>query len=173
MADPFIGEIRMFAGDFAPRNWSFCDGALLPISSNTALFSLLGTTYGGDGRTTFALPDLRGRLPLHPGSGPGLSTRHLGQRGGTEDETLTANQIPSHTHSMQASSNLGNAPSPSTRVTAMSSSFDAFIDETPGGAALATEAVATAGGSQPHTNLQPYLCINFIIALQGIFPSRS
>jgi len=173
MADPFVGEIRMFAGDFAPSGWSLCDGALVPISSNTALFSLLGTTYGGDGRTTFALPDLRGRIPIHPGHGPGLASRRLGQKGGSENEILTDSHIPSHNHLMQASANLGNAPSPSTRVTATGASFDGlYVDDGPN-VPLATDAVATAGDSQPHTNMQPYLCIHFIIALTGVFPSRS
>ena len=174
MSEPFVGEIRMFAGNFAPRGWALCEGQLLAVSSNDALFSLLGTIYGGDGRTTFGLPDLRGRVPLHTGggTGPGLSTRRLGEKGGTENETLTAGELPSHTHAMRASTSLGNVPGPAGRVPSTSTSFEAYIDEPPS-VALATDAITDVGGSRSHTNLQPSLCIYFIIALVGIYPSRN
>lgn len=172
MSEPFVGEIRMFAGNFAPRGWAYCDGQLLAVSSNDALFSLLGTIYGGDGRTTFGLPDLRGRVPIHAGSGPGLSPRTLGAKSGSENETLTINQLTSHTHPMQASSNLGSTPGPAAKVPATATAIDAYIDEAQG-QTLAANAVTAVGGSGSHTNLQPFLCLNFIIALFGTYPSRS
>jgi len=172
MSEPYTGEIRMFAGNFAPRGWAFCDGQLLAVSENDALFSLLGTIYGGDGRTTFGLPDLRGRIPVHAGSGPGLSQRRLGAKSGTEKETLTTNQLTSHTHPMQASAGFGRAPGPEARVPAGTTSFDAYINEAPS-QSLATNAVTTVGGSRSHENLQPFLCLHFIIALTGIYPSRN
>ncbi len=174
MSEPFVGEIRMFAGNFAPRGWALCEGQLLTVSSNDALFSLLGTIYGGDGRTTFGLPDLRGRVPLHAGStnGPGLSLRRLGEKNGTEDETLAVQELPSHTHPMRASTSLGNAPGPANRVPATATSFDAYINEVPT-QALATDAITAVGGSRSHTNLQPSVCVYFIIALVGIYPSRN
>jgi len=186
-AEPFIGEIAMFAGNFAPRNWAFCDGQLLSIASNTALFSILGTTYGGDGRTTFGLPDLRGRVPVSPGQGPGLSNYTLGQKTGVEDVTLSAAQMPNHTHgastivTANASPAEGDAASPGGKVWAKSgqgdpdyAGYDAAI-----AAAMAAEAVsasttiAAAGGGTSHTNVQPVLGIYYIIALFGIFPSRN
>jgi len=158
----------MFGFNFAPRGWARCDGQLLPIAQNTALFSLLGTTYGGDGRTTFALPDLRGRVPIHPGNGPGLSPYQQGQRGGTENVTLIAQQIPAHSHSQPCSSDDPNAGSPVDNVPAAVANP---IYATAANAAMA--ATGPVGGSQPHTNIQPYLAVYFCIALQGIFPSRN
>jgi len=171
MSEPFVGEIRMFAGNFAPRGWAFCDGQLLAVSQNDALFSLLGTIYGGDGRTTFGLPDLRGRLPIHAGHGPGLSERRLGAKGGAEKVTLTVNQLPSHGHPLKGSSNLAGTPNPGTNVAGTSSTVDAYIAENPI-QPMNSEAVTNVGGSRSHTNLMPFLCIHFIIALFGIYPSR-
>lgn len=158
----------MFGFNFAPRSWAFCDGQLLPISQNTALFSLLGTTYGGDGRTTFALPDLRGRVPLHEGTGPGLSSYLLGQKGGLENVTLTTAQIPAHTHSPQCSSDDPNSGSPANGFPA---AVGTPIYSTTQNASMG--ATGSAGGSQSHENRPPYLALNFCIALQGIFPSRN
>ncbi len=172
MSEPFVGEIRMFAGNFAPRGWAFCDGQLLAVSQNDALFSLLGTIYGGDGRTTFGLPDLRGRIPIHAGSGPGLSPRRLGAKGGTETETLTENQLPSHSHTLQGSGLNGNDPSPQNHVLATSTIIQPFAPVEPLDAKFASNSVSNVGGSQSHSNLQPFLCIHFIIALFGIYPSR-
>lgn len=173
--EPFIGEVRMFAGNFAPRGWALCDGQLLPISSNTALFSILGTTYGGDGRTSFGLPDLRGRFPMHPGNGPGLTTRQLGQKSGQETVTLTANQIPSHTHTavMQADSGVGDSDDPTGKVPARNaSSTPVYSDSSTVALDSSAVVVGSGGGGQPHNNMPPFLCVNYIIALQGIFPSR-
>ena len=170
MSEPFVGEIRMFAGNFAPRGWAFCDGQLLAVSQNDALFSLLGTIYGGDGRTTFGLPDIRGRVPIHAGSGPGLSPRRLGAKGGAENVTLTVNQLPSHSHRLQASTNLPTDRNPSGKVTGQTLS-DTYINDSPFGN-FATSSITNVGGSRSHTNLQPFLCINYIIALFGIYPSR-
>ena len=168
MSEPFAGEIRMFAGNFAPRGWAYCDGQLLAVSQNDALFSLLGTIYGGDGRTTFGLPDLRGRLPIHAGSGPGLSARKLGGKGGAETETVTVNQMPSHEHPMQASSDSANTPNPQGNVLSLKG------DRNPTNlAAMRSDTVVNAGGGQGHNNMQPYLAINFAIALQGLYPSRN
>ena len=166
MSEPFVGEIKMFAGNFAPRNWAFCDGQMLPISQNDALFSLLGTIYGGDGRTTFGLPDLRGRVPVHKGNG-----LNLGQKSGSESVTLTANQIPAHNHHLQASADHADQASPANTVTARSARVDAYA-EGPATVNLNSAAVSSFGGGQGHNNLQPYLCVNFIIALYGIYPSR-
>ncbi len=168
--DPFIAEIVMFGGNFAPRGWAFCDGQLLPIAQNTALFSLIGTFYGGDGRTTFALPDLRGRVPVHPGHGPGLTSRTLGERGGTETETLTANQIPPHSHLLRANSGRADSTDPSNATIAKANEDTYNENNTDVNMKGDT---ANAGGGQAHNNMQPYLCVNFIIALQGVFPSRS
>ena len=172
MSEPFVGEIRMFAGNFAPRGWAFCDGQLLAVSQNDALFSLLGTIYGGDGRTTFGLPDLRGRVPVHAGQGPGLSNYRLGASGGAESVTLTTNQLPSHSHPLQATDNLGTTPNPSGNVLAKSTTIDAYFPDTPS-TALNNNSITNVGGSQSHTNLMPFLCVHFIIALFGIYPSRS
>lgn len=175
MSEPFVGEIRMFAGNFAPRGWAFCDGQLLAVSQNDALFSLLGTIYGGDGRTTFGLPDLRGRIPLHAGSGPGLSPRRLGAKSGSETETLTVNQLPSHTHDMPVSNAaVATQKNPSGRTLATLPPGGALYEgpsETMD-ATLNSAAIGNTGGSRSHTNLMPFICINYIIALFGIYPSR-
>ena len=170
--DPFVGEIRMFAGNFAPNGWALCDGQLLAISQNDALFSLLGTIYGGDGQTTFGLPDLRGRVPIHMGSGPGLSSKPIGFLGGSENVTLIASQMPAHSHAFQASAGPGSQSNPAGAVPGASPSVDLYIEEAPS-VALNAGSVTSTGGSQPHPNLQPFQCINFIIALFGIYPSRS
>ena len=172
MSEPFIGQIVMFGGNFAPRGWALCDGQLLAVSQNDALFSLLGTIYGGDGRTTFGLPDLRGRLPMHWGSGPGLTPRSIGQKGGAETVTLTSNQMPSHTHALQASASNGNTDEPVGNVLADGRRDDIYAGGNASVAMNASSVVAT-GGSQSHNNLQPFQCVNFIIALYGIYPSRS
>jgi microcystin-dependent protein len=166
MAQPYVGEIRMFAGNFAPAGWMFCEGQLLPISENEVLFQLIGTTYGGDGQSTFALPDLRGRLPLHQGDGFVLA-----QQGGAEEITLTVNQIPAHTHAFMAVGGAkGDQISPAGTLPAQSFNVTPYINDVPTGN-FNPAAVGSTGGSQPHTNFQPYLCINFIISLFGIFPS--
>lgn len=165
MAQPYVGEIRMFAGNFAPAGWMFCEGQLLPISENETLFQLIGTTYGGDGESTFALPDLRGRLPMHQGSG-----FILAETGGAEEITLTVPQIPAHSHPCLASLNIANQSSPNNNVLAQSSAADLYIEDNPD-VNLAAQSISATGGSQPHTNFQPYLCVNFIISLFGIFPS--
>ncbi len=174
MSEPFVGEIRMFAGNFAPRSWAFCDGQLLAISQNNALFSLLGTMYGGDGRTTFGLPDMRGRLPIHTGggAGPGLSNRALGSKGGNETATINTNQLPTHTHSYEATTTAGSQSNPSGQVVANNAGVKLFIEDPPG-VSMANTALTSVGGSQNHTNLMPSLCVTFIIALFGIFPSRN
>lgn len=169
--DDFLGIIKIFAGNFAPRGWAFCDGQLLSISQNSALFSLLGTTYGGDGMTTFALPDLRGRAPVHAGNGPGLTDRRIGQRFGSETVTLTEANLPGHSHttSVNAASE-GDTDNPTGSVVAGNgvNSFGTASDTT-----LSSETTGNTGGGQAINNLQPVLVINYIIALQGIFPSRS
>ena len=171
MSEPFVGEIRMFAGNFAPRGWAFCDGQLLAVSQNDALFSLLGTIYGGDGRTTFGLPDMRGRLPIHAGTGPGLSPRRLGAKGGAESVTLTVNQMPSHTHTPQAANEIADDFAPAGK-TVGNTTFDLYIEGTTPNVSMSSSAVTDTGGSRSHTNEMPYLCIHFIIALVGIYPSR-
>ena len=197
MADPFLAEIILFGGNFAPRGWALCDGQLLSISQNTALFSILGTTYGGDGRTTFGLPDLRGRVAMHPGSGPGLTTRRLGEKSGVESVILNTTQIPAHNHTATATaSGTGTGTSYGTDTQADSGFVggrtwshvgpNLFKDATPNVAMKAGNVtldnltvtvdnvtVNNTGGSQNHTNIQPYLCVSFIIALQGTFPSRN
>ena len=165
MAQPYVGEIRMFAGNFAPAGWMFCEGQLLPISENDTLFQLIGTTYGGDGQSTFALPDLRGRIPIHQGNG-----FILAETGGTEEITLTVNQIPAHSHPLVASMAVANDQSPSLNILAQTGTFDGYQSSAPG-AAMAPQAIGSEGGSQPHTNFQPYLCVDFIISLFGIFPT--
>jgi microcystin-dependent protein len=171
MSEPFVGEIRMFAGNFAPRNWAFCDGQLLAISQNQSLFSLLGTIYGGDGRTTFGLPDLRGRIPVHAGTGPGLSNRRIGSRSGSESVTLGSTQLPSHTHPLQGSSGSATTPDPSGSVFARTPG-DAYGSEF-SASHMNSAALSNSGGGQAHTNLMPALAVNFIVALFGIFPSRN
>ncbi|MGR8935952.1 MAG: phage tail protein [Gammaproteobacteria bacterium] len=171
MSEPFIAEIRIFAGDFAPRGWAFCNGQLLPISQNTALFSLIGTTYGGDGRSTTALPDMEGRAPMHPGRGPGLTERRLGERGGVESVTLTEAQMPHHSHTLRATDEDGNRQSAAGNAVARGTPMYLPPPQTLGAMAAAT--LPDTGGSLPHNNMQPYLTMNFIIALQGLYPSRS
>jgi microcystin-dependent protein len=168
MSQPFLGEIRMFAGTFAPANWAFCAGQLMDISQNAALFSLLGTTYGGDGVNTFSLPDLRSRMPVHAGT---LGSTYIqGQVGGVETVTLAANQLPSHNHSAACSSTDGNSDNPSGKVPAGSATN---LYTAPGANATMTSAIGLTGGNQPHENMPPFLAVNFIIALFGIFPSRN
>jgi len=174
MSEPFVAEIRIFAGNFAPRGWAFCNGQLLPVAQNTALFSLIGTTYGGDGRTTTALPDLQGRAPMQPGRGPGLTDRRLGQRGGVEMVTLTEAQMPNHTHTLRALSDPGDLFAPANRSLARSRNGAAYqSDSTNNMGDMASQMLPNAGGSQAHNNMQPYLTMNFIIALVGLYPSRS
>ena len=173
--EPFIGEIIMFGGNFAPRNWALCDGQLLQISQNSALFSILGTTYGGDGRQTFALPDMRGRVSIHPGTGPGLSTYRLGQKGGLENVVLNTLQIPSHSHTFlpRCSTDDGTADSPVNNVPATHEAMAESPYAPSDNANMRGGNTGNTGGSQGHTNIQPYLCVNYIIALQGLFPSRN
>ena len=174
MSEPFIGEIRMVGFNFAPQGWALCEGQLLAIAQNTALFSLLGTQYGGDGRTTFGLPDLRGRIAMHQGSVPGLSSRRIGDKFGQESVVLTANQMPAHAHAAQASSGSGNANSPIGRVWSKDAGVQSatYSGNAPDGV-MAANAIANAGGGQPHDNMPPVLVVNFVIALVGLFPSRS
>jgi microcystin-dependent protein len=171
--DPFIAEIRIFPFTFAPRGWAFCNGQLLSISQNTALFSLLGTTYGGDGRTTFALPDLRGSAPMHQGQGPGLPNHDLGERGGSTTVTLSQNQMPMHAHAWMGSNQTAEDRTPANEFVARATGGTLYTTKSDGVTPLASGAVTSIGGSQPHNNLQPYLTFNFCIALQGIFPPRS
>lgn len=167
MSQPFIGEIRMFGGNFPPLGWAFCDGSLLAISENDALFNLIGTTYGGDGQSTFALPDMRGRIPIHQGAG-----FVLGQLGGTETETISLAQYPSHTHNLLASGNPGTSTAGPTGVTGTTAVN--IYGSGPASEAMAANAISIApGGSQPHDNMAPFLCVNFIISLFGIFPSQN
>jgi microcystin-dependent protein len=165
MAQPYVGEIRMFAGNFAPAGWQFCEGQLLPISENETLFQLIGTTYGGDGQSTFALPDLRGRIPLHQGNG-----FILAETGGAEEITLTVNQGPAHGHPLLATSNSAETPNPGAVLPATGVISELYWGDPPAELASAS-AIGPVGGSQPHNNFQPYLCVNFIISLFGIFPS--
>ena len=167
MAQPYVGEIRMFAGNFAPAGWMFCEGQLLPISENETLFQLLGTTYGGDGQSTFALPDLRGRIPLHQGNG-----FILAETGGAEEITLTVSQIAAHSHPMLASSATASQTTPANTILATPSVPDMYRASAPN-TAFAPQSIGSTGGSQPHTNFQPYLCVDFIISLFGIFPSAT
>jgi len=172
--EPFVGEIMMFAGNFPPKGWAFCDGQLLSIAQNTALFSLIGTYYGGNGVVTFALPDLRSRVPMHAGGsgGPGLTQRFLGEQGGTESVTLLAAQMPMHTHSLQVDTANGTTSSPNAALLARDpAGTPAYGVNTTG--ALAATAIASAGGNQPHENMQPFLAINYCIALEGIYPPRN
>lgn len=173
MSEPFIAEIRIFAGNFAPRGWAFCNGQLLPVSQNTALFSLIGTTYGGDGRSTTALPNMQGRVPMHPGRGPGLTSRRLGQRGGTEMVTITEAQMPSHTHTQHGGERRARNEFPSTTATVAEAGETTYAPGSSTTVNMADQAVANTGGSQPHNNLQPFLTMTFIIALVGLYPSRS
>jgi microcystin-dependent protein len=165
MAQPYVGEIRMFAGNFAPVGWMFCEGQLLPISENETLFQLIGTMYGGDGESTFALPDLRGRIPVHVGAGLVQA-----ETGGVEEVTLTTSQIPAHSHPFLASTGIADKSSPQSNVVAQSTAAQLYLEDNPN-VNLAPQSITPVGGSQPHTNFQPYLCVNFIISLFGIFPS--
>ena len=167
MGQPYVGEIRMFAGNFAPAGWMFCEGQLLPISENETLFNLIGTTYGGDGQSTFALPDLRGRVPLHFGNGFTLA-----EAGGVETVTLTVSQIPAHNHALLATTTSATQQNVSGNVLAEASLFNPYINASPL-APMAPQAAGSSGGGQPHNNFQPYLCVDFIISLFGIFPSQT
>ena len=172
MADPFVAEIRVFPFNFAPRGWAWCDGQLLPLSQNTALFSLLGTTYGGNGKSNFALPDLQGRAPMHPGQGSGLSLRDLGETGGSETVTLLQSEIPAHSHTVRSVAEAGEENDPSGAALGVPIGNAMYSDATTT-VAMAPEALAVTGGSTPHNNMQPYLTFYFNIALQGVFPPRS
>ena len=170
--DPFVAEIRIFPFNFAPKGWAWCDGQLLPLSQNTALFSLLGTTYGGNGKSNFALPDLQGRAPMHPGQGPGLSLHDLGETGGSETVTLLESEIPSHSHSLVVSAADGISQTPQNELLATGINVSQY--HTPGAlTSLSPQALAPAGGDAPHNNMQPYLTFYFAIALQGVFPPRT
>jgi microcystin-dependent protein len=170
MADPFVAEIRIFPFNFAPKGWAWCDGQIMPISQNTALFSLLGTTYGGDGKSTFALPDLQGSAPMHPGQGPGLSLHDLGEIGGSETVTLLQSEIPAHAHTLRASPDDADVRIPNANRTLAKSVM--YVTGVAPNTAMAFEGLAPAGGDQPHNNMQPYLTFYFNIALQGVFPPR-
>ena len=171
MSEPFLGQISIFGFNFAPRGWAMCNGQILPIAQNTALFSLLGTTYGGNGQTTFALPDLRSRVPVHEGQGPGLSSYDLGQAGGTETVTLTVNELAAHSHPYTvdgASTPTSKSPSGN-----YSAAFGTTAYGSTGDLEMGPDQTGNTGNSQPHNNIQPYLTLNFCIALEGIFPSRN
>jgi microcystin-dependent protein len=170
MADPFVAEIRIFPFNFAPKGWAFCDGQILPISQNTALFSLLGTTYGGDGKSTFALPDMQGNAPMHPGQGPGLSLHDLGEMSGTQFVTLLESEIPAHTHTISGDEDDAVFKTPTNML--LGAGNQMYISGASPNATLGFQALAPAGGSLPHNNMQPFLTLNFCIALQGIFPPR-
>lgn len=173
MADPFVAEIRIFPFNFAPKGWAWCDGQILPISQNTALFSLLGTTYGGDGKSSFALPDLQGRAPMHPGQGQGLSSHDLGETGGSESVSLLESEIPSHSHTLRASLDPADIFAPGAgHVLASSIGAAAYNTSTIGLVDMSPQALAPAGGGFPHNNMMPYLTFYFCIALQGVFPPR-
>ena len=169
---PFIGEIKLFAGNFQIQGHAYCQGQLMSIAQNEALFALIGTTYGGDGQTTFGLPDLRSRIPIHEGTGQGLSLRTIGEMGGAENVTLIPGQLPAHTHAMSCNSGTGNSANPANNFWAAQ---PALLQYDPAGTAspLKANAISISGGSQPHENLQPYLTINYLIALEGIFPGRN
>lgn len=171
--EPFIGEIKLVPYNFAPRGWAFCQGQLLAISQNDALFSLIGTTYGGDGQQTFALPDLRGRVAVGIGAGPGLPALVIGDRGGTESETLTVNAIPAHGHGTAVSADLGTAGDPNGAVPARSPMALGYVYGTGSGSSMGGNPIGNTGGNQPHENRQPYLTLNYVIALEGIYPTRN
>jgi microcystin-dependent protein len=173
MADPFVAEIRIFGFNFAPTGWAQCNGQLMPISQNTALFSLVGTFYGGDGRSTFGLPNMQGSIALHQGNGAGLTPRVIGEAGGTENVTLLSNEIPAHTHAVNCVSVAGNKQQPSGNLWAKELTGKKDYNAAPDGTPMNAAALAPAGGGSPHDNLQPYLVLNYCIALQGIFPPRS
>jgi microcystin-dependent protein len=171
MTTPYIGEIMLFGGNFPPQGWAYCDGQLLQITQASALFALLGTTYGGDGRSTFGLPDLRGRIPVHMGTGPGLTPRAIGEQGGTEQVSLTSNQLPAHSHGLQVSSNEATTNAPAGAV--LADTNVALYAAEAVGAVLSGAAVSAAGGGQSHDNMMPYQAVHFCISLAGIFPSRN
>jgi microcystin-dependent protein len=173
MANPFIAEIRIFPFNFAPQGWAFCNGQLMPISQNTALFSLLGTTYGGDGKSNFALPNMQGSAPMHPGQGPGLSLHELGETGGSDTVTLLQSEMPAHSHGLTASNRQGTDQSPINEMFAGGIGGINLYADAGSPTQLNANAVAPQGGIQPHNNLMPYLTLNFCIALQGVFPARS
>jgi microcystin-dependent protein len=173
MAQPYVGEIRMFAGNFAPNGWMFCEGQTLPISENEVLFQLIGTTYGGDGEETFNLPNLASRVPIHMGTGPDGTTYQMGEMAGTEQETLSTQQIPNHTHPLTASTSAGADASPVGNVLATTGGGISLYYEGGVDGNMSAQAITPAGGSQPHENTQPFLVINFIISLFGIFPSQT
>ncbi len=170
--DPFVAEIRIFPFNFAPKGWAFCDGQLLPLSQNTALFSLLGTTYGGDGKSNFPLPNMQGNAPMHPGQGPGLSLHDLGETGGSDTVSLLESEIPSHSHALSVSFQNGNTRLPTGREPAAGVGVG-FYGPAPLNATLSGNALTPAGGDQPHNNLMPYLTLNFCLALQGVYPPRT
>lgn len=174
MGEPFIGEIRMFGGNFAPAGWAFCNGALMAISENNALFTLIGTTYGGDGQQTFALPDLQGRIPVHAGTGSDGITYTLGEKGGVESVTLTTNQLPIHTHVPVATSNAGTLSNPANATWSGAGTGEQIYSTPPNPPAstMNAQGILPAGGSQPHENMAPYLCISFILSLFGVFPNQ-
>jgi microcystin-dependent protein len=173
MGEPYVGEIRMFGGNFAPAGWAFCDGALMPISENDTLFNLIGTTYGGDGQETFGLPNLQSRIPVHAGQGPGISQNYqLGEMGGNESVTLTGQQIPVHNHAFVVSTAVANSTAPNNQILAQSAQRAIYFEATTT-TNLASNALAPVGGSQPHENLTPYLAISFIISLFGVYPSQT
>jgi len=172
MSEPFIAEIKIFGGNFAPRGWAFCNGQLLPIAQNTALFSLIGTTYGGDGRTTTALPNIQGRAVMHPGRGPGLTSRRLGERGGVSNVTLTQQQMPSHNHTMKASSMAAETGQPDNAQFADAAPLKNYASLSDN-EMLAAETISANGSNRSHNNDQPFCGLNFIIALVGLYPSRS
>ena len=174
MAEPFLSEIRIMSFGFPPKGWALCDGQLLPINQNQALFSLLGTTYGGDGKSNFALPDMQGNAPMHPGQGPGLSLHDLGETGGSETVTLLESEIPAHSHSMGAQNvPLGSLMSASGNTFTHPASGNLFNTANPVLVSMSDSTLAPAGGDQPHNNMQPYLTLNFCIALQGVYPPRT
>lgn len=170
MADPFVAEIRIFGFNFAPKGWAFCNGQLMPISQNTALFSLLGTTYGGDGKSTFALPDMQGNSPMFWGDGPGLSSRYIGEIGGSDQVTLLQSEMPAHSHALNAVNDGGLQSSPDSAVSARAPLYNST--PTVNGVIMNFQATSVVGSSFPHDNMQPYLTMNFCIALQGVFPPR-
>lgn len=175
MANPFVAEIRIFPFNFAPKGWAWCDGQIMPISQNTALFSLLGTTYGGDGKSTFALPNMQGNAPMHPGQGPGLSLHDLGETGGSDYITLLESETPAHSHSLMSFSAVGNRSTPINNSISRVSGSTPYVagSPTPALTNMSSQAITPAGGSQPHNNLMPYLTFYFNIALQGVFPPRT
>jgi microcystin-dependent protein len=172
MADPFVAEIRIFPFNFAPKGWAFCDGQILPLSQNTALFSLLGTTYGGDGKSNFGLPNMQGNAPMHPGQGPGLSLHDLGETSGSETVTLLESEIPSHSHGLVASLSDGTDTKPANEQFAQGVGVQIWGTNAPN-TQFSPNALTPAGGDQPHNNMQPYLTLNFCIALQGVYPPRT